>query len=149
MKAIELARHEPVTVTPDTTLIDTAVIMDKQMVGAVVVVEGGSPTGIVTDRDIAVRAVAHRVASDSRIDNVMTTPVTTLDADAEVADALAIFRNQRIRRLPLVRGGQMVGMLTLDDLLLRTFDDLSDLLLPVTMQVLHGRPQAQPPATTS
>jgi CBS domain-containing protein len=144
MKMRDLTPKSPVTVLTDTTIEATARLMDERAVGAVVVVDGDRPVGIVTDRDIVVRGVARRSPMDARIDSVMTAGVVAIDADDDERKAVAIFASHPFRRLPVVEGGRMIGMITVDDLtvvLTRTLDELTN---GVTAQLLFGHPEPSP-----
>lgn len=145
MRLIDLYRKRPVTVPAEATLADAAGLMDNEAVGAVVVVDDGRPVGIVTDRDVVLRGVAHRLPPDARVDAVMSTDVVTLPADADVTEAVAIFEEHPFRRLPLVEDGRMVGMVTIDDLVVRSVADFTRLLRPVVGQALFGHPEPKLP----
>jgi CBS domain-containing protein len=112
------------------------------------VTAAGHPVGIVTDRDLVTRALAHRLSPDARVDMVMTTDLVTMDPDADLREAFRVFDEHAIRRLPLVAADHLVGMLTIDDLVVDTVADLVRLVRPVTGQVLFGHPEASPPALT-
>jgi CBS domain-containing protein len=146
MKVTDALRKAPVTAAPDETILDAAVRMDDAAVGAIVVVDGDRPVGIVTDRDLVVRALARRSPLDARLDSVMSTELVTIDGDADLHDAVAMFETRAIRRLPVVTGGRMVGMLTVDDLLVDLVSDVARVVRPITGQVLFGHPEAQVPA---
>ena len=135
-----------VSVPPDATLEDAAAIMAQANVGALIVLDGDRLAGIVTDRDIVLRGVAHGLPTDARIDAVMTTEVVTLDADADLRAALPIFRTHACRRLPLLSDDQVIGMLAVDDLLIDFIADLSDIARPITGEVIFGHHDAGLPA---
>ena len=78
----------------------------------------------------------------------MTMPVVTIDADADLHAAFALFRSHAVRRLAVVRGEQFVGMITVDDLLMDLAADLTDLARPVTAEVLFAHHDSAVPATT-
>ena len=82
MQVKELTRRPLVSVAPDTPVREVARLMDQTVVGAVVVVEGHRPVGIVTDRDLVVRSMARDLPADARIDSVMTVDPVVLDAHA-------------------------------------------------------------------
>jgi len=148
MHAIEAARKSPATVACDHTITEAAEMMDRRAVGALVVVESdGRPVGIVTDRDLVVRAVARRSSPDARVDSVMSTDLVTLAPDADLRDAFKVFEDRAIRRLPLVAGEQLVGMLTMDDLVVDLTADLARLTRPIVGQVLFGHREPVAPAT--
>jgi CBS domain-containing protein len=124
--------------------------MDLMAVGALVVVEtDGRPVGIVTDRDLVVRAMARGLSPHARVDTVMSTDLVTMPPDADLREAFRIFDEHAIRRLPLVAGDRLVGMLTIDDLVVDAVADLVRLVRPVTGQVLFGHPEPSPPAVAS
>ncbi|MEA2246382.1 MAG: hypothetical protein QOH46_911, partial [Solirubrobacteraceae bacterium] len=86
-------------------------------VGSLIVVENGSVAGIVTDRDIVVRAVADgRDPSSARVSEVATMNPTTLTVDHTVEDAIRIMREQDIRRIPVVQDGRPAAIVSLGDL---------------------------------
>ncbi|MEX1008656.1 MAG: CBS domain-containing protein [Acidimicrobiia bacterium] len=149
MRAIEAIRKPMVSVPPDATLMHAAELMESANVGALVVLDGERLAGIVTDRDIVVRGVAHQLPADARIDAVMTTEVVTLDADADLRAALPILRTHACRRLPLVSNDRVVGMLTVDDLLIDLIADLGDIARPITGEVIFGHHESQLPARTA
>lgn len=147
MHAIGAARKPPATIAADHTITEAADAMDRLAVGALVVVESdGRPVGIVTDRDLVLRALARRVSPDARIDSVMSTELVVLSPDADLRDALRVFEGKAIRRLPLVAGDEVVGMLTMDDLVVDLTDDLARLIRPITAQVLFGHREPVTPA---
>jgi CBS domain-containing protein len=123
-------------------------MMDRVGVGALAVVDEDRLIGLVTDRDLVRRGLARDVPADARVDSVMSMPVVTIDADADLRDALALFRRNPVRRLAVVREGHFVGMITVDDLLINLAADLSDLARPVTAEVLFGHHDSAVPATT-
>jgi CBS domain-containing protein len=138
VRAIEAIRKRIVSVPPDAKLSHAAEVMESANVGALVVLDGERLAGIVTDRDIVVRGVAHNLPGDARIDAVMTTDVVTLQADADLRSALPIFSSHACRRLPLMRDDRVVGMLTVDDLLVDLIADLGDVARPITGEVIFG-----------
>jgi CBS domain-containing protein len=149
MQAIDAIRKRPVSIPPDWTIVEAARRMNEASVGAIVVVDGDRPVGIVTDRDLVVRAVASGVPPDARVDAVMSTDLVTIPATADLRDAFKLFHSHAIRRIPIVDGGRLVGMVTADDLLIDLVGDLAALTRPVTGQVIWGSPEphAAPAAT--
>jgi CBS domain-containing protein len=146
VRAIEAIRKQRVTVPPDATLKDAADLMERANVGALVVLDGERLAGIVTDRDIVLRGVAHGLPTDARVDAVMTTDVVTLGADADLRAVLPLFRTHACRRVPLISDGQVVGMLTADDLLIDLIADLGDIARPIIGEVIFGHHDAPLPA---
>jgi CBS domain-containing protein len=127
MRTIEGLRRSGVGIGPERTIHDAAGIMEHTGVGALAVVEGKRLIGIVTDRDLVRRALAKDLPADARVDSVMSAPVVTIDAAADLHGAFALFRTHAVRRLAVVQGQQFVGMITVDDLLIDLAADLVDL----------------------
>jgi len=124
--------------------------MEQAGVGSLAIVDGEKLVGIVTDRDIVRRGLAKDLGPDSRIDAIMSTPVVTVEAESDLHSIFALFRTHAVRRLAVVRDGQFVGVITIDDLLMDLAADLADLSRPVSAQVLFGhRDSAAPVATRS
>ena len=113
----EVMTHDPRTVEAGDTLVEAARVMKEADVGSVIVVEEGSATGIVTDRDLVVRALADgRDPASETVGAIATRSLTTLTADQSVDDAVRLMREQDIRRLPVVQDGRPIGILSLGDL---------------------------------
>jgi signal-transduction protein with cAMP-binding, CBS, and nucleotidyltransferase domain len=149
MKVRDVMVKAPVILPIDATIEQAAVAMDRSAVGAVVVVDGDRPVGLLTDRDIVVRAVARRMPPDARVDGVMSAGVVCIDADAELHRVTAVLGSQPIRRVPVIEGEHVVGMVTLDDVIVRLAGDLYELTKGVTAQLLYGHREPQPPATVA
>jgi CBS domain-containing protein len=148
MKVVDAVRRSGVGVGPERTIHEAAVIMEQAGVGSLAIIDGDRLVGIVTDRDLVRRALARGLSPDARIDGVMSTPVVTIDADADLHRAYELFRTNAVRRLAVTRGGQFVGAVTVDDLLIDVVGHLADLAQPVTAEVLFAHHDSAPPATT-
>ena len=146
MKTRDLIAKPPVAVPAETTLRDAAKLMESANVGALLVMDGARLAGIVTDRDIVVRAVAGAYPPDARIDSFMSTVVVTVDADADVHEAYRILGSHGVRRLPVVSGDEIVGMLTVDDLIVGIATDLDRLVQPVVGELIFGHHTSPVPA---
>lgn len=136
-----------VTLAAGTPVAEVARHMDLYGVGSVVVTEDETLLGIVTDRDIAVRAVAVGLGGDEPVRTVMTAPVVTVGAEDDLHEAYRTFRRSGVRRLPVVDGRRVVGMLSVDDMLMDVFRRVSDLLGPVAWSVLEEPPGPQDATT--
>lgn len=144
MRAIEGIRRSVVSVEPSSTVREAAQVMNQAGVGALAVVDDERLIGIVTDRDLVRRALAPGLPPDSRVDAVMTVAPVTLDADSDLHDAYGVFRRHAVRRLPVVEGDRLVGMVSLDDLMINLAGELADLARPVTGEMLF--PHREVPA---
>jgi CBS domain-containing protein len=106
-----------VTVRSTASVIDASKAMSDNDIGDVVVVEDGTVSGILTDRDIVVRAIA--TGSDpagTQVGDVLSGKVQTLSPDDSVADAVRMMRDDAIRRIPVVEDGRPVGIVSIGDL---------------------------------
>ena len=149
MRVSDRLRRSAVGIGPERTIKEAASIMNVAGVGALAVIDGDSVVGLVTDRDLVRRAMATAMPDDARVDAVMTTEILTIDAEADLHHAFEVFRTHAIRRLPVVREGAFIGMVTLDDLLIDVAEELAALAKPITAEVLFGHRDGQVPATTS
>lgn len=145
MKAIEAIRRSGVSIDANRTIRDAAVIMDEAGVGALAVVDGTRVVGIVTDRDLVRRAIAKSLPAGGRIDGIMSTPATTIAADADVAVAITLFKSKGVRRLVVERNGEFAGLLAIDDLLVDLANDLRSLTQPVVSEMLWPHRDAELP----
>jgi CBS domain-containing protein len=113
----EIMTTNPRTVKVGDSARDAARVMSDDDIGDVVVVDDGQVTGIVTDRDIVVRAVAEgRDPESTTVGEIATTGVQAIEPEASVDDALRTMREHDIRRLPVVKNGGPVGIVSLGDL---------------------------------
>jgi CBS domain-containing protein len=134
MKISDLALREPVVISCAGTMADTAALMASSGVGSVIVVEDDRPVGIVTDRDLVTRGVARAYPTDGRIDGLMTMGVIALDIDHDLEDLVHVFRDHAVRRIPIVDQDRVVGVVSLDDIMVLVADELS-----VVSKVLAGQ----------
>ncbi|MFI2411008.1 CBS domain-containing protein [Streptomyces sp. NPDC018947] len=106
-----------VAVRPDSSLVEAALLMRARHIGDVVVADGQDVVGVLTDRDITVRAVADGLDPMAvSVRTVCTPDPLTVSPGAPVADAVTLMREHAVRRLPVVENGLPVGMVTLGDL---------------------------------
>jgi signal-transduction protein with cAMP-binding, CBS, and nucleotidyltransferase domain len=118
MRVSELMHTPPVTCRPNATIAEVARLMRDRNVGSVIVVDAvGYLTGIVTDRDVAVRGVGEGRSGDLAVEYVMSRNVATVPLHADVADAAGIMAKRRVRRVPVVDEEDTPhGLVALDDL---------------------------------
>jgi CBS domain-containing protein len=120
LRASEIMTENPETVTAEATLADAARKMRDLNVGIIPVVENDQSRrlrGVITDRDIAIRAVAEgRDASTTRVMEVMTTDIETCNKNDTVADILMVMQREQVRRVPITdREGRLVGIVAQAD----------------------------------
>lgn len=113
----EVMTRDPISVRPEASVSEAAAVMRESAVGDVLVVDDSGLRGIVTDRDIVVRCVADGGQPDEiRVADVCTPDPVTLDVNASIDDAIARLRGEAVRRLPVVEGDAIVGMVSIGDL---------------------------------
>jgi CBS domain-containing protein len=108
----------PETVTPETTIKDAARIMADGAIGDVIVVEAGTErvVGIVTDRDLAVRALANGMGPSTEVGEICSGDVVAVPPSATVRGALNLMKDLNVRRLPVVEDDRAIGVVSLGDL---------------------------------
>lgn len=111
------------TVEPSQALREAAKLMKSGDFGSVPVVENGRLVGMLTDRDIVVRAVAQGLdPSSAQVGEVASTSPITVEPDQDLAEALRLMAQHRVRRLPVVDDGKLVGVLSQADVALEGKD---------------------------
>ena len=112
------------SVRPDDTVLAALGVMAEHDIGAVLVVDGDTVCGILTERDYARKVVlAGRSSKDSPVRAVMTTDVVCVPPSHTVGDCMAVMTERRVRHLPVVEGGQLVGLVSIGDLVKATIDE--------------------------
>jgi CBS domain-containing protein len=120
----EAMTPDPKTVDASSPVAEAAKLMRDNDIGAVLVTEADTVTGIVTDRDIVVRAVADGLdPGEARAGDVCSSELETLGPDDDLSAAVEKVRRSNVRRLPVVEGGAPVGILSLGDLAIERDSD--------------------------
>jgi CBS domain-containing protein len=118
-KAVDVMTHKVATCTPNTSVTQAAAMMRDRDIGDVLIVEDGKLRGIVTDRDIALRGLnGEDDPLITPIKKLMTTRVITGEVDWSLERVAKVMAKHQIRRLPIVRDGQVVGIISLGDVAL-------------------------------
>lgn len=121
----EIMTTDVKTVDRDTPLREVATIMRDADVGSLPVVENGKLVGIVTDRDIVIRALAEGRDPSSSVGYAMTTDVVSVKPDDFVFEAIHLMGDKQVRRVPVVdEDGKLAGIISMADVALETEDEL-------------------------
>lgn len=119
----EVMTSNPAKCSPQDTVVDAARLMAQQDVGPIPVVDGDRLVGLLTDRDIVVRVVAEgRSPESTTIGEIASTDLATVSPDEDLDRALQLLAERRVRRLPVVEGGRLVGMVAQADVARRGDD---------------------------
>lgn len=113
-----------ISVAPATTIREIAALLFDNRIGAVLVCEAGSIFGIVSERDIVAGLHRHGPAVlDTAADAVMSAPVVTATPQTTIVAAMGVMTNRRIRHLPVVDDGALLGLVSIGDLVKRRIED--------------------------
>ena len=124
MKLKEIMTPSPSFAQPTDTLSRVAEMMQEEDVGAIPVLENDRLVGIITDRDITVKAVATgEDPKQALVSDYMTTDLVTGRPEMSDREALELMGREQIRRLPVVENGRLVGMVAMADFALETDDE--------------------------
>jgi len=124
MKLKEIMTPSPSFAQPTDTLSRVAEMMQQEDVGAIPVLENDRLVGIITDRDITVKAVAAgEDPKQALVSDYMATELVTGRPDMNEREALELMGREQIRRLPVVENGRLVGMVAMADFALETDDE--------------------------
>lgn len=131
VKCKDVMSRNVVTVKASYTARQAARIMSQHNVGSLVVVSQGKPVGIITERDFVNKLVGKSKTSTTRVTEFMSSPVETASPEIDIVTASKLMSQRKIRRLPLVEKGTLVGIVTSRDLhnyLFSHFDNLQKLV---------------------
>ena len=105
------------SIGPEETVFRAIELMSEKQIGCLVVLVGGQLAGIVSERDYARKVILRgRSSQETRVREIMTTPALFVTPEKTVADAMRIMTNRRVRHLPVLEGDNVVGMLSIGDL---------------------------------
>ncbi|MFI8686400.1 CBS domain-containing protein [Rossellomorea sp. NPDC077527] len=98
---------------------EVALKMKEHNIGSIPIVDGEKIVGVMTDRDIVLRCIAEKHPASSKVEDIMSKHLITLSPEASAEEAAHIMAQNQIRRLPIVEGDCLVGMISLGDLAIR------------------------------
>ena len=97
------------------SVFEAADLMNSNRVGCLVILDGEVPIGIVTERDIVRRVVAKKLPLDTKVSEIMSTSLVTVDSDASLKEAARLMSSNKIRRLPVLKQNRLVGIVVAAD----------------------------------
>src|SRR5436309_15333509 len=108
--------ESPQTAKPDMSAADAAGLMRQLDVGAIPIAENGSLVGLVTDRDLVIRVMAERKdPTQVKLSEIVTRSPVTISPDAKLSEAIQLMAEHKIRRLPVLKGEKLTGIISLGD----------------------------------
>jgi CBS domain-containing protein len=117
MQVSEIMTTRIVSVTPGSSVRDAAVLMNRHNIGAVPVVDNGTVSGMITDRDIVLRCVSeNRDPAAVKVSDICSSGAVSVKPSQSVRDAMHLMSAEQVRRLPVVDNGKLVGMLSFADI---------------------------------
>lgn len=127
------------SIGPQATVLDAALLMNKHKIGSLVVIEGGRVCGMFTERDILRRVVGERRdPSGTSVGEVMTVEVVCCQPHTTIDEARGVMKNRRIRHLPVLDGDTLVGLVSMGDLNAHD-SNTKEMTIHVLEEYIHGR----------
>ncbi|BAV65289.1 CBS domain-containing protein [Sphingobium cloacae] len=115
--------HDVVHVSPGENVLSVVKLIAERRIGCVPVVDGGKVVGIFSERDLLYHVAREGAAAlDRPVGEVMTAPAITIDPDTPIMHGLSLMTKRRIRHLPIVADGALVGLVSIGDLVKHRID---------------------------
>lgn len=139
LKIKEIMTTDVRSISANDSISEAANIMKQLDVGAVPVTNNNLLVGIITDRDLILRAVATGKNPDERVSTVMTKDITTVTPDMDVHEVADIMASKQIRRVPIVESGRLVGIVSIGDMAVEEIfeNEAGEALHTISMGVRH------------
>ncbi|EIK67287.1 CBS domain protein [Pseudomonas synxantha BG33R] len=129
LKAKDQKNQDVHTIQWDHTVFEALVRMSEKNVGALPVVKEGVVVGIISERDYARKLILKGLSSvTTRVDDVMSSPVITVDTHKSVEECMNIMTDSHLRHLPVVEDGELLGLLSIGDLVKEAIAEQADLI---------------------
>jgi CBS domain-containing protein len=113
-----IMRKNIISVKNNASVVEATSVIVKNDIGSVVVTKDGKPVGILTERDVLKRCCPGRLCGEGlKVEEVMSTPLITIEADASLGEAALLMSRNKIRRLLVTEKGKIVGIITEKDVL--------------------------------
>ncbi|MGA3290799.1 MAG: CBS domain-containing protein [Candidatus Bathyarchaeia archaeon] len=111
----DIMTKDVVSIGVDDSVFEAAVLMSSDRVGCLVIMDGEVPIGIVTERDFVRRVVAKKLPLDTKVSEIMSKSLITVDPDASLKEAARLMSSNKIRRLPVLKQKRLVGIVVAAD----------------------------------
>ena len=125
--------------TPDTTVFEAIKAMDRFKVGALMVIDKGKLVGIISERDYTRKVVLKdRSSKSTKVSEIMSRKVTQVDPEANLEKCMNVMGNNRVRHLPVVENGKVLGVISSTDLLLLTVSQKDHIIEQLERYIAPG-----------
>lgn len=108
----EIMNPNVISLASNASIKEAAELMSSQKIGSIVIVDENKPIGIITERDFVTKITLKPFSGDSKVSEVMSSPVIHVSSDQSVADVIDIMANKEIRKVPVIDNGKIIGMVT-------------------------------------
>ncbi len=122
MRIADVMTREVATASPDDSFATVARLMQERHVGSVVIVEADRPVAVVTDRDVALAVAADGAGRDDAVSSIATRPIVVGHVAMDLEEGAALMVQNGVRRLPVIDGERLAGIVTIDDIAVRAGD---------------------------
>ena len=116
-KIYQIMNKNIISVDESVSSLHAAKIMEDTRVGSLIVLENTFPLGIVTDRDFAIKITAHSFPVDTPVRRIMSSPLISIDSNSDLWEVSDLMSSSKIRTLPVIDDGLVVGIITVGDLM--------------------------------
>ncbi|MGA9532631.1 MAG: CBS domain-containing protein [Anaerolineales bacterium] len=121
---LDVKGHEVWTIEPEATVYQALVVLAEKDIGALVVTQDENLVGIFSERDYTRKVALHgRVSKETRVSAVMTPDVITLGPDQPIDDCMSLMTEHRIRHLPVLEDGEIVGLISIGDVVKEVIEE--------------------------
>lgn len=135
-------------VSPSATVYEAARVMSERNVGAVLVCADGNPVGIISERDLTRRVLLEdRPARHTRVEEVMTGVLRSVSRHDTVDHCMQLMTDKRVRHLPVVEGGRVVGMISVGDVVKEQLTEQEELISGLESYIHGPSASVRPPAS--
>jgi CBS domain-containing protein len=127
------------TAQPDDDVASALRLLEARKIGALMVMDGGKIVGIISERDCAIKvALRGRLATETRVREIMTSTVITVDPSVTLEECMSMMNDQDIRHLPVVENGRVIGMVSIGDVSKELMKDQRYLITQLETYVNRG-----------